>query len=384
MFASNARMQHCRCACKQPPHLANFSASGVIWRLKRVRRIQAFFTSFGPIRDTIGGFVYAGRWNSGLTEPYREETTPKMRQSTHGLLGFFAFLAASCVATFATARTNTLRIVTYNIEADTPGIETPGWTTPRPGLIQPADASGNAVGTTSQGGVLEAHRRIARGHEQQQSAAGYSGVAGNHQQHTHDRSHRQRDEHVLWRTPGKYARSPVQGSNSGGSGNADFGNGPNALVYNTQKMSLIASVGVGTVFGSSTGEYRQVMRYQFRPAGGTSADDFYIYVSHYKSGGGSTNRKRAFGRSQYYPQQCRPLAVQFTNHLRRRLQRSVQAPKTPIKGFWIPAKSMQASIRSTRRAPRASIGQPIPTISKRPIIRQVLGCRLDYMFLTAT
>ena len=87
-------------------------------------------------------------------------------------------------------------------------------------------------------------------------------------------------------TPGKYARSTVQGSQFGGSGNNDFGNGPNALVYNTQAVQLVASVGVGTPTGSGNGEYRQVMRYEFAPAGftPTAANEFYIYVSHYKAG----------------------------------------------------------------------------------------------------
>ena len=101
-------------------------------------------------------------------------------------------------------------------------------------------------------------------------------------------------------TPGKYARSPVQGDAKGGSGNVGFGNGPNAMVYNSQKLTLIASVGVdppgGTAnLGSTSGEYREAMRYEFRPVGGTSADDFYIYVSHYKASSGASNEAARLG-----------------------------------------------------------------------------------------
>jgi hypothetical protein len=44
--------------------------------------------------------------------------------------------------------------------------------------------------------------------------------------------------------------------------------------------------------GSSSGEYREVMRYEFAPAGvaPASTNEFYIYVSHYKSGSSAVNQ----------------------------------------------------------------------------------------------
>ena len=57
--------------------------------------------------------------------------------------------------------------------------------------------------------------------------------------------------------------SPYQGTQNGSNGS---GNGPNAMVYNTNTLQLVASVGVGTPGGSGNGEYRQVMRYEFAPA----------------------------------------------------------------------------------------------------------------------
>jgi hypothetical protein len=72
------------------------------------------------------------------------------------------------------------------------------------------------------------------------------------------------------------------------SGNfAAEGNGPNAIVYNANTVSLLASVGVGSPEGSTNGEYRQVVRYEFEPVGGSTP--FYVYVSHMKSGSTSAD-----------------------------------------------------------------------------------------------
>jgi PKD repeat protein len=88
--------------------------------------------------------------------------------------------------------------------------------------------------------------------------------------------------------------SPTQAVNC--CGTPTNGGGPNALVYNTNTVQLIASVPVdppgGTSnLGSISGEYREVMRYEFAPAGvtPTAANEFYIYVSHYKASSGSPN-----------------------------------------------------------------------------------------------
>jgi hypothetical protein len=68
------------------------------------------------------------------------------------------------------------------------------------------------------------------------------------------------------------------------------GNGPNALVYNTSALTLLASTPVdptgGTgALGAASGEYREVMRYEFQPIADTGTNGvFYVYVSHYKSG----------------------------------------------------------------------------------------------------
>lgn len=101
--------------------------------------------------------------------------------------------------------------------------------------------------------------------------------------------------------PGMFTNSTLQATSSNPSGT---GNGPNALVYNTRTVQLLAAVGLtppnGTFYGSSSGMYRQVVRYQFAPAGvATNAGNiFYVYVSHYKSGVGSANEIARQGEAQ--------------------------------------------------------------------------------------
>ena len=57
--------------------------------------------------------------------------------------------------------------------------------------------------------------------------------------------------------------------------------------------------GIGNL-GSASGEYREVMRYEFAPAGvaATMTNEFYIYVSHYKAGTGTANEINRLGEAQ--------------------------------------------------------------------------------------
>jgi hypothetical protein len=92
----------------------------------------------------------------------------------------------------------------------------------------------------------------------------------------------------LYSTPAGYAMSPYQATQDGGT---STGNGPNALVYNTNTLQLLSSVGIATPTGAApggNGMYRQCVRYEFAPAGvapGTN-NEFFIYVSHYKADSG--------------------------------------------------------------------------------------------------
>ena len=190
----------------------------------------------------------------------------------------------------AYSQTRTLRIVTYNIAADTGGV-----TGPLPGLIAPPGDTNNFQA----GGVL--------------AGLGEEMVGTDAAQALDILALQETTSNPLTVTPivnglntfygvaGMYSNSTFQATSSGG---VSSGGGPNALVYNRKTLQLLASVGLtppsGTRYGSSSGMYRQVMRYQFAPAGVAPNDSnvFYIYVSHYKSGTGTANENYRLGEAQ--------------------------------------------------------------------------------------
>jgi hypothetical protein len=194
------------------------------------------------------------------------------------LIGNVVLLCTACsVATAgSTNGIQTLRIAAYNIEDDIHSA-----TTPLPGLIAPFG------GTVEQGGVLE--------------GIGEEILAGDPAQPLDILALEETTSNPttiapivtglnsFYKASGMYAMSPYQATESDGD-TAD-GNGPNALVYNTTTLQLVASIPVdppgGTSqLGEASGEYREVMRYEFAPAGIVPAptNEFYVYVSHYKSG----------------------------------------------------------------------------------------------------
>src|SRR5207244_13284890 len=59
------------------------------------------------------------------------------------------------------------------------------------------------------------------------------------------------------------------------------------LVFDTNTVELIGQKAIGTA--SSTGQPRQALRYELHIIGESSSDDFYLYVSHYKSGSADTD-----------------------------------------------------------------------------------------------
>ncbi|HUI08212.1 MAG TPA: PKD domain-containing protein [Verrucomicrobiae bacterium] len=200
----------------------------------------------------------------------------------------------------ASAQTRIIRIVTYNIEADTDG-----YTTPRPGLIVPSNS-----GTYTDGGVLEGigEEKIAGDPAQPIDILALQETTSNSTTvqpivnglNTFYSAHGVAAYGVPAGYAG-YAMSTYQATTSGGTSS---GGGPNALVYNTNTVQLLASVPVnppaGKSLGSSSGEYRQVVRYQFAPAGVTpsTTNIFYIYVSHYKASPGTSNEQYRLGEAK--------------------------------------------------------------------------------------
>jgi hypothetical protein len=145
----------------------------------------------------------------------------------HVLLGFAAFCLACAVPSAVSAQTRTLRVVTYNIEDDTGG-----FTAPRPGLITPF--SGGAV---QQGGVLEGIGEEILGNDPAQPLDILA------LQETTDNTATVtpivNGLNAFYNAPGRYTMSTDQATSSGG---VTSGGGPNALVYNTTTVQLLASV----------------------------------------------------------------------------------------------------------------------------------------------
>ena len=193
------------------------------------------------------------------------------------------------ITSLASADTRTLRIVCYNILCDTTS------TTPNPGLITP-----QIGGSITNGGVLEGigEENVGPDPAQPIDILALEETTSN----TTTVTPIVNGLNTYYNTPGMYAMSSYQATESGGS--TSGGNGPNALVYNTTTVQLLASVPVdpppGKSLGSSSGEYREVMRYEFAPAGvtATATNEFYIYVSHYKASTGTANATLRLGEAQ--------------------------------------------------------------------------------------
>ncbi len=72
---------------------------------------------------------------------------------------------------------------------------------------------------------------------------------------------------------------------------ATTGAGTQAIVYNAEAVTLVSSAVVGV--STTSGQPRQVLRYQLRPAGYISDEgDLFVYNAHFKAGGTSTDESR--------------------------------------------------------------------------------------------
>lgn len=214
-------------------------------------------------------------------------------------------MLALAAVQLASAQTRMLRIVSYNIEADTTvdnpqptftnDVTTPG--PPLPGLVAPAANPTNILA----GGVLEGIGEENVGNDPAQAID----ILALEETTSNAVTIVPIDNalNAFYNAPGMYTNSTYQAIES--NTNPADGNGPNALVYNTTTVQLLASIpvdppgGTGNL-GSASGEYREVMRYEFAPAGvATNASNiFYIYVSHYKASTGTANANLRLGEAK--------------------------------------------------------------------------------------
>jgi PKD repeat protein len=212
-----------------------------------------------------------------------------------------AFLVAGGIVAVASAQTTrTIRVVEYNIQADTT------FTIPTCGLIVPFTGTGGSFttscsGNVTNGGVLEGiGEEIIAGDPAQPIDVLALNETTSNTTTVQPIVNGLNAFYAYYGNPAGYAMSTYQATESGGSPTS--GNGPNAMVYNTNTLQLLASVPVdppgGTSqLGSASGMYREVMRYEFAPAGVTAGtnNEFYIYVSHYKASSGSSDDKARLG-----------------------------------------------------------------------------------------
>ena len=212
----------------------------------------------------------------------------------------FSVLFITLAVADARAQTRVVRIAAFNIEADisvnnkqptfTNNVSSANEGPPLPGLVAPATNGADV----QLGGVLEGiGEEVVKGNAQPLDILALEETTSN----PTTISPIVNALNTFYGIPGMYSNSAYQATESGG--DAGDGNGPNALVYNARTLQLLASAPIdppggtnklGGVSSGDSGEYREVMRYEFAPAGvATNASNvFYIYVSHYKSGASST------------------------------------------------------------------------------------------------
>ncbi len=158
-----------------------------------------------------------------------------------------------------------LRIIAYNIEADVNGN-----TTPNAGLYTVLEA----IGEQSVNGIARPLDILAMEETTSNTATVAPIVTALNNYYG----------------AGTYAMAAYQGTQSG---SPTTGNGPNALLYNTQTVQLVLqngtqAVGVSGTPNQSSGINRQVIRYEFRAINAVATANFYLYVSHMKSSASGT------------------------------------------------------------------------------------------------
>ena len=206
-----------------------------------------------PVNFSVGGDLPATSYLLSCATHYEKEEIP-MRDRLALLKVSLAVACSWASAVASVASAETLRIVTYNIKADTgsPGSDSgPGLTT-----VLQAIGSEHLNGGNAQPIDVLALQEL---YSTPSMTLGYivgqlNGIYG----------------------AGTYAYDTTADPTTGGSGG-----GPSGLIYNTKTVRDVAAVAIGT--DSDSGAPRAPMRYTLQPLG-VAAAQFYLYVSHMKSG----------------------------------------------------------------------------------------------------
>ena len=229
-----------------------------------------------------------------------------MKAFTQGILtGCLVLFVACGIAGVASADSNrTIRVVCYNIDADQ-GENGYNATLPQPGLITPYSSSiPYTTANLISGGVLEGiGAEIVNGDPAQPIDILALEETTSNSVTVAPIVNGLNTFYAYYGISAGYAMSPYQALNSGGSPTS--GGGPNALIYNTNTVQLIASIpvdppGGAAYLGSLYGEYREIVCYEFAPAGVTPGtnNEFYIYVVHAKADSGSSNDSKRLGEAK--------------------------------------------------------------------------------------
>lgn len=219
-------------------------------------------------------------------------------------IGCLILFSVCLLATPVVAQNRILRIAAYNVEVDTTLtnvqptftviVQNPG--APLPGLIAPVTNTNDFAA----GGVLEGiGEEVINGNAQPLDILALEETTSNPATVAPIAN----ALNLFYGVPGMYSNSSYQATEY--EGDVGDGNGPNALVFNTRTVQLLASMPVDPAGGPSqlgpaSGEYREVMRYEFALAGVAPAlsNEFYVYTSHYKASTGSSNQAKRLGEAQ--------------------------------------------------------------------------------------
>ena len=198
-------------------------------------------------------------------------------------------LVIFAVAAASTASAQTLRIATYNIKADT------GSPDSGTGLSTVLEA----IGAEHLGGNAQPVDVLALQELYSTPSTTLSYIVN--------------QLNSYYNSPGMYAYDPVVDPTTGGTGG-----GPSGLIYNTHTVQDVAATIIGTA--SSSGAARAPMRYTLQPVGDGTGAQFYLYVSHAKSGTSSSDiNRRNYEAGELRNDATRP-GTQRPHHLFRRFQ----------------------------------------------------------------